>query len=1195
MRFDKRFTVLTISLLIWLAACSFGQSDKGSLAGTITETSGALVVGAKVTAINTRTGELRDTTTGKEGEYAIQEVPAGPYTLTVEAPGFSAATTQQVEVAVQQSRRVDVKLQVGQVSQNVTVTAEAPTIQTESAVLQSNVSERQVRELPLEVSAESKGRTPLSFIFLDSNVTAATGGTTGTSASNFNVSGSQGLGQEILLDGSSTRRAQNGTFFTEVAPGPNAYQEFTLSTNSYSAEYGQSTGGVVNFTLKSGGNGFHGEAYDLLQNEAFNANSYINNAQTPRVPRNRDRQNDFGVNLGGPIIKNKAFFFGNYEGYRFSQGETVNLTVPTAKMRTGDFSELFTDPYVLSHLGGPVQIYDPTIPDGPGRLAIPGNRIDLYKGGSIIDPAGLKIINSFPVPTTSGVYHNYRASSSIPTHMNNYVGKGDYVISDRQRFSVSYSYRTAGTTQGGFPRYIAPYVATDVWNQTFVAHFARLQHDFTITPTLLNHVNVGFGRNIVKNMNFGKGITPASLGIPANATNNVAFPYIQFPGYGDPVTGTDPRAILGIGSTFFDDKQADNTYELSDFVSWAKGKHSFKFGGDLRAQRWNVAQFIDPGGHFNFRNDQTSLGGGGGYPLASLITGATEFSFATVNGASPEWRYFTPSFFMNDDYKVTSRLTLNLGLRYEVPNPRTEGKNRYRTFDPAAPNPAVGGRLGALVGAGGQGGQAKEKGLVPTDYSNIGPRLGFAFAWDPKTVIRGGYGLYYAPILYNNGLTDGTQGYSIGTLHTPNGPSACCFLKSYPAAPAVDPTAQLIGNDVQVFNSDFHTGRVQQYSFDLQREFPGNVALQLAYIGHSGRNLRSNFGRPNALPFNDLRLGAPILNMNVNDAANNPTVVAYAKSLGITLPANGNAVFPGFNGNVAQALKAFPQYGTINSVLESRGSDNYNALQVKLDKRFAQGLQFGASYTWSKELTNAGDDLGGGSGRDAVLQNPYNLSSLRAVSPTDANQVFVLNYIYELPFGKGKMFLNDSGWVDRLVGGWQVSGIHRYQAGLPLVIRNSADQYANGFLRLVGINGSIRPNLTGAPILAPNSANGTIYQALNPAAFSSPPVYGAVNGPIGSAAYAAYYADPNKFFGTAPPVIGSARTQPFLSETLSLLKKTRVTEGILVETRAEFFNLLNRHRYNFPNSDLNFADFGASGVVTNFEPRVIQLGLKVIF
>ncbi|MCP9494342.1 MAG: TonB-dependent receptor [Pyrinomonadaceae bacterium MAG19_C2-C3] len=1231
------------ALLIWIAIFSssaFAQSDRGSITGTISDQSNAVVPNARIVATNTETNEERETTTSEQGSFSLPQLTAGTYSVRIEAPGFKPATAE-VNVGVQITRTVNVSLETGEITDEVVVTSDAtPAIDTDSPVRQTNVTEEQVKELPLLVNSATAGRTPLSFIFLDSSITSvgADGGgnnnNTVTDPSRFRVAGGQALGTEILIDGASTQRTQNGTFFSAVAPGPNAFREFTVSTSTYSAEFGNSTGGVVNFTLKSGTNEFHGEGYDLLRNDVLNANSFRNNATG--LERNRDNQNNFGFNLGGPIFlpnfgeggrvvrgfRDKAFFFFNYEGYRFKEGENVILTVPTARMRSGDFSELLTDQDLRSARNAAgnlifpngVQIYNPRQPAAT-RQAIPGNRLDLMPG--LIDPAGLAIVQFFPLPNRPGVFRNYAASTIAPINMNQITMKFDFLISDKQKLTTSYSQRDQPRTQGGNPRFPEPFVADGVWDQTTKSYFVRVQHNYTLTPTLLNNFNLGVTRYDTANRNFTEGFNTASLGLPPNATQNFAFPQILFPNYGNPTSSLDPRAYQGIGSTIFTDRIRENAVEVTDFMTYVTGRHTIKFGGTFRTTQFNFFQRLRPGGTFNFRHEQTSsaataangslLDPTSGHPIASLLTGATQNSINFTNSIDPAFRQMRFGVYFQDDFRILPRLTLNLGFRYDVPGLRFEAADRYRTFDPDVMNPAVG-RLGALVGAGGQGGlQAELRTLVPTDKTNFGPRVGFAYSLNSKTVVRGGGGLYYAPILYgfdgSNSLNTGLIGYNTTSgTRTPfpelNGRNAAFFLSSYPSIPVVDPNSQFIGaTDVQYFDPDFKTGRTIQYSLDIQRALPYNFAVSVGYVGHKATRLRSNFQRLNALPLEALRLGFPILNRNVNNVT--AADRAYASSIGFTLPANADAVYPGFNGTVSQALKPFPQYVRFQNLLESQGTSDYNALQVKLNRRFAQGIQFGLSYTFAKLLTNASEDLFGGTPLDGVLQNPYDLRSLRTVSPNQPPHVIVFNYIARLPFGRGRRFLNQGGVVDKLVGGWQVGAVHRYQTGTPLSFFTSQNIL---FLDRVGIEGNLRLNLTGEPIFTDNPRTpGDItlgFTSINPAAFAAPPNYQATpTTDVSSQAYRDYYLDPTRFFGTAPPVLADVRSDPFLSENLSVLKKTRITEGFTLELGAEFFNAFNRHRFFAPTTDLNNANFGFQSVGGDgfYAPRVIQLRARVIF
>lgn len=1246
---NLKLSVVAFSIMI-VIGCStiFGQSDRGTIRGTVTDPSGAAVPNAKVVLTGAETGETRETTTSDEGIYVFPELRAAVYRVAVEATGFQRTAVEDFKVAVQVTHTLDIQLQVGQVTGNeVVVTADSEALQSDTPVRQTNVTERQVKELPLIVSSESGGRTPLAFIFLDSNVssTGENGNSSdrGTNASRFRVSGGQALGTEILIDGASTRRSQNGTFFSEVAPGPNAFQEFTISTSSYSAEFGNSSGGVVNFTLKSGTNDFHGEVYNLLRNEELNANSFYNKINNR--PRDRDNQNNYGFNLGGPIpflgfgdgggpffklYRNRAFFFFNYEGYRFRQGENVVVTVPTERMRNGDFGELLTDPAILQFFGGPVRIYNPRIPIGQRNTPYPNNIVPVGDR----DPAGAAILRFFPLPNRPGVFRNYEASSVRPTDMNQFTIKTDFNLTDAQRLTVSWSHRKQERTAnygGGFPRFPFPYIAQDVGFQSFVSDFVRVQHNYSITATILNHFNFGFNNYAVQNGNSTYGFDTSSLGIPRNATLNSAFPRINFPGYGDPVTSGDPRAYQNIGSTFFNDDLTDRTFEFSDFVTLVRGRHTVKVGGSVRQSKYTVRQRIDPGGTFNFRHDQTSgnnpvtgqFDTRSGFPIASLITGATEFAFNFNNSIDPVFNQLTHGYFIQDDIKLTKKLTVNLGLRYDLPNLRTEEQNRFRTFSPTAVNPVVN-RPGAIISANETGNLSALKTLAPNDKSNIGPRIGAAYAFNNKTVIRAGAGLYYNPVLYGvdggNELNSGLDGYN-----TPGGPYRCdddrnvpgnqspgntdCrnakyYLSQFPGIPAASPTTQLIGGDPQFFDPNFKSGRTFQYSLDLQRELPYNFVASIGYVGHRADRLRSNFTRLNALPLNALRLGAEILRTNINQVT--PQQRAYAASVGVTIPASGNAVYPNFNGNVAQSLRPFPQYNRIRTLLESQGESTYNSLQVKLERRFAQGIQFGASYTLAKLVTNASEDLFGGGLQSGILQNPFDISSLKTDSPTLPRHVFVTNFLFEIPIGKGRKFLNQGGIVNALLGGFQVSGILRYQSGTPLVPFLGGGNNT-GFLDVAGYFGNLRLNLTGQPLTLSDrqqvSGQPGAIRILNPAAFAAPPSYNTnipfeLNGQI-NPAYAQYYANPTRFFGTAPAVLTDALSEPFFNEDFSVLKKTRITETMSLELGIEFFNAFNRLRYGLP--FLNFENAGEFGVIRvpgNFEsqsPRVIQLRARFIF
>ncbi|MEP6900095.1 MAG: hypothetical protein ABJA66_00010 [Actinomycetota bacterium] len=474
--------------------------------------------------------------------------------------------------------------------------------------------------------------------------------------------------------------------------------------------------------------------------------------------------------------------------------------------------------------------------------------------------------------------------------------------------------------------------------------------------------------------------------------------------------------------------------------------------------------------------------------------------------------------------------------------------------------------------------------------------------------MRGGFGIYYSPVFYGNG-GDGLLGYNSASTPINFGFDAGITLDTYVPLPTVNPNSQFIGDlgiTQDYYDQNFKLGRVIQYDLNFQRQLPYNFAVSLSYIGNRGTRLRSSFNPLNALPLNALKLGEQLLRKRLADVT--PADRTYAASVGFPLPASPDAVYPGFNnqvgnvgilggGSVAQALRPFPQYGPLNNRLESQGQSFYNAFKVDVQRRFTNGIQFGASYTFSKLITDAASDLYGGSALTGVLQDPGDRRSLRSISPDDVPHNFVVNYLIEFPFGKGKPYLNKNPWVNRLAGGWQVSGIQRYRSGTPITVFIAGGR--RDFLDLLGSGGNLRPNITGQPFYLNGTVQGdsTSFRYLNPAAFVAPAPYNGTNAAIGSPEYAAYYANPSRFLGTAAPTYNNLRTKPFFTEDFSIIKKTRITETTYFEIRAEFFNLLNRSRPSGPESNFdNISIFGNSGYFSDIgQPRRIQLGARFVF
>ena len=536
------------------------------------------------------------------------------------------------------------------------------------------------------------------------------------------------------------------------------------------------------------------------------------------------------------------------------------------------------------------------------------------------------------------------------------------------------------------------------------------------------------------------------------------------------------------------------------------------------------------------------------------------------------------------------------------------------------PNPAAGGRLGAIVSADvSRGGiPAEFPGLIEPDKTNFGPRFGFAYSINDRTVVRGGYGIYYAPVIYNDFGNAGYLGYNPGQNPINGGLDAGITLENFPLLPLPNPADQAVGqldrNDIDYFNKNYKAGRTAQWSLDIQRELPWNFAIPVGYIGSRGTRLKSNFNPINKLPLEALKLGFPLLTKRLVDVSGRRARFRGEPGL---QPADGpERHLPGIQQRGWQperdrrpGTEALPAVRDHQQPHGERGAEPLPRAQGRLAAPLLAGHPVRALLHEGEADGDAAEDVFGDSPLNGVVQNPYDREALDTISPSSLPHSLVFHYIIELPFGKGKRFLNQGGIVDRLAGGWQVTGIHRYRSGPALVPFISGGQ--RDFLTVAGFGGNLRPNFTGEPFYTTNPATGTQYQYLNPAAFSRPPDYRAVPlvddptnpdptvlipAPIGSAEYRAFYADPLRFFGNAPPSTNELRGQPFFSEDISIMKKTRVTETTYLEIRAEIFNVFNRGRFGLPVVDLNAGDFSLSfrnGDI--FQPRRIQVGARFVF
>src|SRR5713226_3408388 len=711
----KRFIYTLAYILFALTLPLHAQTTNGSIQGTVTDPSGAAVGGASVTGRNLDTGLTITTVTTDAGLYSLANLPPGRYAVTIEGPGLKKYLREGVTVQTGATVALDVQMQLGAVSDNVNVIAHASQLETATSDIGSTVGTSLVANLPLEVSGTI--RNPVQFITLIPGFVGNVGNDPGSnSTDDFKVNGGQEGGTDVLVDGVSISLVSPNTQWNKGV-STEAVQEFKVLQSNFSPEYGESGDGIVNLTMKSGTNNFHGSLYDFYRNRALDANSWKNNRLG--LPKTVDTQNDFGGTLGGPVYiphlydgRNKTFVFFDYEGFRFHTGGTNVTSLPPEAFRNGDFSALLPA----------TKLYDPT-----SHAAIPGNLLTNdpnYTPSSVMK----KVFTLLP-PTNGSLTNNVVDRSLSRTTANLWDLKIDQNISDRQRISFGFDYDNTNT---GGTSSLGPIFGSHTPQRT---RYARFSHNYTFTPTVMNQFLFGFSRRFRQEISnsLGQGY-PQKIGLTGVA--NTTFPCIKFTG--DPYQ----EALNNCGDSEF----ADNVFQVNDSVSWIKGKHNFKFGGEVRMLQFNVRRLTQASGEFDFKAAQTSSSTGtGGDSVASALFGLVDT--ATLNyGAFSGVRYKDYSFYGQDTYKLTPRLNLNYGLRYDLDIPATEAQNRFSAVDPALPNPGAGNTLGAYTYFGSGSGRNNQTRPQDVYHKAFGPRLGFAYTINDKTVLRGGYGIFYEPL-----------------------------------------------------------------------------------------------------------------------------------------------------------------------------------------------------------------------------------------------------------------------------------------------------------------------------------------------------------------------------------------------------------------------------------------------------------------
>lgn len=1137
----------------------------GQLTGIATDTSGSVIPNASVVLTEGSTGTKYVTVTTSQGIYSFPRVAPGVYGLSVIAKTFKQYTQSGITIDVGQTATVNMILAVGAESQTVTVAADASQLQTESSDIGTSISPKMLEDLPLAFNGTV--RNPLQFIELTPGYAGTVSNSpTSPPSGGFKLNGGQQDGAQVILDGANLNLV-SANMQVNYGVSVEAVAEFKVVTNTFDAEYGKASGGVVNLVTKSGTNNIHGAAYDLLKNRVLDANNWMNDYNGS--PKPIDTQNDFGGIVSGPVFipklydgRDKTFFLFNYEGFRFDTGGVSLQSAPTTAMINGDFSSLLA-PITVNGNTFPAHIlYDYRTCTGANQgqtcQAFPGNKIP----ADLADPVFVAAAAVMPQTTSTSPYFNTTVISKNPVSANLWEIRIDQNIGTRSKISGSYDY---DNVPNEVTSSLGP-LLTSATNQK--THYLRLAYDYTISPVLLNHFNFGFTRRF-RQEDSGLG------GYGGNWTNklglkgvdNVVFPSFNY-NYPNGVN------VPSDGANEF----ADNSYQTDDIVSWQHGRHSFKFGVEYRPGQFNIRILTGTSGQFNFTSGPTSVptDTNSGFGFASFYLGAASNAFIAL----PEtlgWRSKYMAGFITDDWKLSPKLTANLGIRYDMTLPTTEAHNQMSYMDPTLPNPGAGGLLGAYAFSGTGPGRTGESTPQTTFRKGVGPRLGFAYALTPSMVVRAGYGIYFSNLSVGGFAENDSQGfagnYTYPAAASPQTPTAVLSqITAYPGKlpPFLQPTVQNGATPTMIMSKVARPGTIQNWTLDIQQQLPGKVLLDMAYVGAHGDHLQAFMHDPNQGNPANQAMG-PCLEVQVGSEAGNPACAGQPIVI---------APYVGFSGTVSQALRPFPQYSNVNvdsaTMSDPFGDYTFNALQVQVQKRVSYGLTVLANYSWSKNITNADSEYPSqaaweGDGSSGAL-NSYNLKVEKAVSQFNTPQRAVLSYTYELPLGKGRKFLSRGGVVNAIVGGWQVAAVQTYQSGTPLSV--SSPNWDSGIFAGNLCLGCSRGNVV--PGQNPNGLKGKFIFGqsvrLNPAAFTTAP---------------------NFTFGNAPRSLGVSELAT-LNEDANFSKTIpMVSNRVQTIFRMEFFDVLNRHRFTGFNTSAGNPGFGQASSATG--PRTIQANLRVTF
>jgi len=1166
-------------LVVFLMCLNFAlaQSERGAITGTVTDSTGAIVPGARVTIKNTQTGVTTTFPATETGDYTVPGLPVGTYTVRVERDGFKPSSVTGIQLNAGVTIRADIRLEVGLANQAIEVSADALSLSTENAKSSVTMNNKLVDELPLVVGGSL--RSPFNLAALTPEAKNV-GGDNG-----FVLGGGQAAAYGTTLDGVSanTSRALSQSWVAVNAPSIEAVTEFTVDTNGFKAEYGQASGGIMSFASKSGTNEYHGTAYDFIRNEAFDANNFFNNSRGIR--RAVYKQHDFGASLGGPIWipkiyngKNRTFFFSSYEAFRNRDGAAGSVrTVPTAEMYDGDFRNW------VDGAGNRIPIYDPTTQTTAAngtitRGVFANNQIPK----SLFDPtvvAALSAFRSGPTPlpnsgaapgTIGYVQNNFIISQGTELRPNTKFSlKGDHVFSTKHRISGYWGYNRSSAVPGPNGPNDLPGNYVNYNDTTRNSDVFRGSWDWTITPTIYNRF-YGGGNNWKENHDPPQATIRSGVNwkdkvcivnVPDCAQNLVNFNFSN--GYSQ----WGGRANNG----------SENFIKaFNDDLTMIKGKHTFKMGGQFQMQYYNgfgrqcVSGCIQFEARHTGRPGDTNFTTGGGSPIASMLLGhANSGSIDTIRYIGQQWPSFAGYF--QDDWRVRPNLVLNLGIRWETTLPPTGENDNWSDFAPDRPNPGAGGLKGALIYAGNCNGCEGSRSLADSYFKAFGPRFGMAYTWRDKTVFRLSYGLSYGNITTVTGSTH-TLGFTLTDTQsdTTQGLQPRFLVKNgqpfWQAPPFVSPS---FGNGRAM---PWWQGReatrppaYQSFNFSIQRQLSSTTVAEVGYNASLGSRLQTAQLSYNALPYSAIQqYGATLLNSRIDSAA--------AVAAGIREPFPGFIQLWGNGASVRQALRPYPQFQNIDTASgggDHSGHSTYHSAMVRFEKRYSQGFQFQTSYVFSKVLTDSDSYWPG-----AAAMDHFNRGLEKSIGQFDQTHNFKFAGVYELPFGKGKAFLSQGGPLSWIASGWRVSAVATYANGLPLGLgtTNGLPLFAGGNRPIISSYDGWNPGTVGS------SFDPAVDRTIQPAGF--------------------FPAQPANVIGNMTRYNPKFRSRPSRSENFSFSRSFRFTERMRLDLRGEMFNAFNRAIFGMGSLSLQSTTFGVLGRTSGDQansPRQVQLALKLYF